>query len=187
MNVMKNIVKRKYYCGDFFEGKFHGNGILYYNQDGRYYIGEFRKNLRHGKGKYYENNRLMYDGEFKEDEYDGKGKLNYVTGGSFEGEFTKGKRIGEGNEIDIYGKKVGKDRYQNSQPLSSRNLNNLNNTINALFSFGNEILRKFNVSINFTCQNCGCSTEDHYLIGNSIWECRVCYRRCKNNILNNFK
>ena len=129
----------------------------------------------------------MYDGEFKEDEYDGKGKLNYVTGGSFEGEFTKGKRIGEGNEIDIYGKRVGKDRYQNSQPLSSRNLNNLNNTINSLFSFGNEILRKFNVSINFTCQNCGCSTEDHYLIGNSIWECRVCYSRCKNNILNNFK
>ena len=52
-----------------------------------------------------------------------------------------GKRIGEGNEIDIYGKKVGKDRYQNSQPLSSRNLNNLNNTINSLFSFGNEILK----------------------------------------------
>ena len=187
LNEMKNNNKRKYYCGDFSEGKFHGNGILYYNQDGRYYIGEFRKNLRHGKGKYYENNRLMYEGEFKEDEYDGKGKLNYVTGGSFEGEFTKGKRIGEGNEIDIYGKRVGKDRYQNSQPLSSRNLNNLNNTINALFSFGNEILRKFNVSINFTCQNCGCSTEDHYLIGNSIWECRVCYSRCKNNILNNFK
>ena len=32
----------------------------------------------------------------------------------------------------------------------------------------NEILRKFNASVNFTCQNCGCSTEDHYLIGNNI-------------------
>ena len=37
------------YVGDFFNGLFEGNGILYLNNQDKY-IGEFKNNFKNGKG-----------------------------------------------------------------------------------------------------------------------------------------
>ena len=50
------------YEGDFVNGKYEGNGKEIYGE-GFYYIGQFKNNLRNGKGKiYYPNGNIMYEG-----------------------------------------------------------------------------------------------------------------------------
>jgi hypothetical protein len=92
--------KEKYkiiYYGDFVEGKFQGNGILFYNYKKKtYYEGEFKDNKRHGNGKYYVNNKLKYEGEFKDDKYNGLGTIYYQDVSYYKGGFTNGKKTGHG-------------------------------------------------------------------------------------------
>ena len=50
----------------------------YIDADGNYYIGEFKKGLKHGKGVEYDrNNNLRYEGDFINGKYEGNGKLIY--------------------------------------------------------------------------------------------------------------
>lgn len=59
----------KYY-GTFFNGKYHGNGKLVY-ENGDYYIGQFRNGLIHGEGKeYYFDGNILYDGDWTNNEYE---------------------------------------------------------------------------------------------------------------------
>ena len=68
---------------------------------------------------------------------------------------------------------------------SNCNINELNNNLNTLFSCGRGILQMFGMNTNFICNNCKCDTDDHYLIGDSVWKCRRCNKKCKNNCLQN--
>ena len=179
------------YSGVFVDGKYEGNGLLYYDfKKKSYYEGEFQNGKRHGKGKYYYNNKLVYEGEFKEDKYHGKGKIYYEDGRTYEGEFTNGVRNGEGVEYASNKKIIDEGEFENGiAPIhtiinripSDCNINNMNDTLNELFSCGRGILRIFGMDTNFQCGNCGCPTDFHFLIGNSIWECHKCNSKCKNN------
>ena len=47
-------------------------------ENGEYYIGQFKNNLRNGKGtEYYSNGKIKYEGDFVNDEYEGNGKYIY--------------------------------------------------------------------------------------------------------------
>ena len=187
LKTIKNtkIEKYKIYCGEFNKGKYYGYGILYYNEiETDFYKGQFKDNLRNGKGKYYENNKLVYEGDFKDDTYDGKGKLYNENGNYYEGEFTKGKKNGDGKEYDNKGNIVGEDEYKNNEPVS---IANLEDTVMRVLSFGNEFLKSIGLSPNYTCENCGCSTDDHYLIEKNIWECKKCKEKCVNVLMENLK
>ena len=179
------IEKYKIYCGEFNKGKYYGYGILYYNEiETDFYKGQFKDNLRNGKGKYYENNKLVYEGDFKDDTYDGKGKLYNENGNYYEGGFTEGKKNGDGKEYDNKGNIVGEDEYKNNEPVS---IANLEDTVMRVLSFGNEFLKSIGLSPNYTCENCGCSTDDHYLIEKNIWECKKCKEKCVNVLMENLK
>ena len=94
------------YEGDFVNDKFEGNGKLI-NDDGRYYIGQFKGGKKHGKGKIYKNNKLMYEGDFVNDKPDGNGKHIYDNGDYYIGQFKQAKRHGKGklytnNDVLIY-------------------------------------------------------------------------------------
>ena len=56
-----------------------------------------------------------------------------------------------------------------------------------VLSFGNEFLKSIGLSPNYTCENCGCSTDDHYLIEKNIWECKKCKEKCVNVLMENLK
>ena len=65
------------YEGDFINDKAEGNG-KYIKEDGNYYIGELKNNLKHGKGKlYYKNGNIKYEGDFINDKFAGNGKFYY--------------------------------------------------------------------------------------------------------------
>ena len=59
--------------------------IKKYN-NGDKYIGEWKNDLKDGKGIYYYNNGDKYDGEYKTDLKDGKGIFYCNDGDKFEGE-----------------------------------------------------------------------------------------------------
>ena len=140
-----NKYKIKYY-GDFVDGNFDGNGKIYYKyREISYYEGEFKDNKRHGYGKYYYKDKLKYEGEFKNDEYDGKGKIYYKDGSYYEGGFANGKKNGEGKIYDKTNHIIEESEFENNiAPINGMinqftrkgNLNELNNTLNEIFSHG---------------------------------------------------
>ena len=88
------------YEGDFINGDGEGNGKLIF-PSGNYYIGEFHKNERHGKGIMFSSeNKIIYDGNFENDGYNGEGKLLINNDNYYDGIFKDGKRNGHGVIFD---------------------------------------------------------------------------------------
>ena len=184
--MIKNQIneKNKFYFGNFQDGKYNGNGILYYNEEKtNFYIGEFKNNLRNGKGKYYENKKLIYEGEFKDDLYDGKGKIYYKDGTVYEGEFIKNKASGKGNKIE----KTEKNKPSPGQKiLGVKTTQKLNNALNNLLGKLQNLNNKFGCFFNEQCRYCNHSINDHNEAGASIWECKICGAKCENDIIGSF-
>jgi hypothetical protein len=65
------------------------------NHRGDFYVGEFKKGRRHGKGKLLKANGYCYDGEFAEGHENGYG-LMMSRNKIFEGYFEAGKFHGQG-------------------------------------------------------------------------------------------
>ena len=62
-----------YYYGPFVSNKREGiDGIMRY-EDGTIYIGEFKNDMRHGKGSLRFPNKDRYEGNWIEDNKDGEG------------------------------------------------------------------------------------------------------------------
>ncbi len=73
-----------------------GKGKQYYTKGevaGTIYKGQFKNNLKNGKGtmKYYDGS--FYSGEWKDDEYHAKGTLKEIDGQIFKGKWNKGEFI----------------------------------------------------------------------------------------------
>ena len=78
-NIINDIIiyNKEQYEGEYVDDKFEGKGKYTY-EDGRYYIGEWKKGLRNGKGTmYYKNGSIQYIGEFKKGLFNGKGIIYY--------------------------------------------------------------------------------------------------------------
>ena len=73
---------------------FISNGTKHY-ESGEY-SGEFKNNLRDGKGTFLFNSGNKYEGEFKNDKMEGKGIFYYTNGDRYEGEVKNNMREGKG-------------------------------------------------------------------------------------------
>ena len=76
------------YVGDFYKGKFHGQGT--FTKDGRKYVGQYKDHKRHGQGTYTFANGDKYVGEWKKHKYEGLGTYIYANGDIYVGEWKKG-------------------------------------------------------------------------------------------------
>ena len=73
---------------------------MYTYKDGSKYEGQWRKNKRDGKGIYkWKGGFANYIGEFKKDKKHGYGKMSYGDGASYTGAWFDDKRNGDGHMI----------------------------------------------------------------------------------------
>lgn len=100
------------YIGDFENNQFNGNGTIHYNivdfldDDGEImeefsgeylaYEGEWKNNVKHGKGELTFLDGTTYIGDFQFDEIHGNGKIFYQNGDYYIGEFKLGLQHGKG-------------------------------------------------------------------------------------------
>ncbi len=87
------------YEGDFVNGVIEGYGIKTNINTGETYEGEFKNNLRCGRGK-YTNKGMKYDGDFEDDKFTGQGVLE-KDGFVFSGRFIDGILNGPGEITGI--------------------------------------------------------------------------------------
>ena len=90
------------YIGEFYNGKFHGQGI--FTEAGRKYIGQYKNHKRHGLGTYTYANGDIYVGEWINHKYAGHGTYTYANGDIYVGEWKQGLRHGKGTFTHINGK-----------------------------------------------------------------------------------
>ena len=81
--------KGEKYVGEFYKGKFHGEGI--FTKDGRKYVGQYKNHKRHGQGTYTYANGDKYVGEWIKHKYGKQGTYTYANGDKYVGEWKKNK------------------------------------------------------------------------------------------------
>jgi hypothetical protein len=83
------------YNGSFFNGKYHGNGMIAYN-DSSQYNGEWVLGRKQGMGRWTNKDGDAFKGEFFNDLFHGQGQLSLENGDIYSGVFVNGKIHGKG-------------------------------------------------------------------------------------------
>ena len=107
-NDLEILLPEGRYVGKARNGIPNGKGELTYNEhDSRkYYRGDFKDGMRHGKGKLVFRNEAYYDGEWANDKYEGYGEESLPGGNLLEGYYTAGRLtsgrviFGDGREYE---------------------------------------------------------------------------------------
>ncbi len=83
------------YVGKFKDGKFDGQGTMYYVSGG-YYKGNFLAGMRHGQGIYMWSDNSKYVGNWKNNQKHGVGAMHYQNRSRYEGQWYQDQRHGQG-------------------------------------------------------------------------------------------
>ena len=94
------VVKTKIYNDGKYVGEFkndmrEGRGIMYWF-DGVRYEGSWKNDQTEGKGIIFYTDGARYEGDFKADKMEGRGIMYLANGSRYEGEFKDGKMEGKG-------------------------------------------------------------------------------------------
>ncbi len=99
------------YTGMKAAGKIEGGGRAVY-EDGRIYIGDFRKGVKEGEGTCQWPNGRRYEGSWLDDKMDGTGTMTWKNGDKYEGGFKNGNMEGEGVLSYARGDALGREKYK---------------------------------------------------------------------------
>lgn len=83
------------YVGKFKNGKFDGQGTMYYASGG-YYKGDFVAGMRDGRGTYIWSDNSKYVGNWKNNQKHGVGSMHYQNKSRYEGQWYQDQRHGNG-------------------------------------------------------------------------------------------
>lgn len=106
-----------YYLGEVKDDKANGGGIGIWTSTGSIYRGEWKDNLRHGKGSFEWAEGERYVGEFIEDEREGKGTYYWPSGERYEGEWENSMRNGYGILYDPDGNIQIEGEWKDDKPV----------------------------------------------------------------------
>ena len=95
LNIEKIFVYLKQEYKPYIKCKNDRYGKMIY-ENGEYYIGEFKRGLRHGKGLLCYKNKSKYIGDWINDKVEGNGKNIDVNGNYYIGEWKNGSKHGKG-------------------------------------------------------------------------------------------
>jgi len=104
------------YQGDNVSGKRHGYGKCTWSSgeyEGRVYVGQWRNDLREGRGVCSWADGAVYEGEWKRDKKDGKGRMRFSDGVLFVGEWKNNAKHGHGVMTDSDGNVIQSGRWEN--------------------------------------------------------------------------
>lgn len=114
------------------------------------YVGEWKKDKRHGKGIMTYASGAIYEGEFKDGKISGSGRLTHANGEEYTGDFKDGKRSGygvhkwmsgaiyKGHWLNDERSGKGTEKFSNGDKYKGHWLNDLRNGEGAhTFSNGN--------------------------------------------------
>ncbi|MFZ6751098.1 energy transducer TonB [Undibacterium sp. Ren11W] len=108
------------YVGSFKNGQRSGLGLLKYSDGAKYtgaqYEGEFKLDLKEGRGIFVDTVGTRYEGEWKAGYYDGVGSIIYAQGGRYDGQWKAGKYDGKGIVVYPGGRRV-EGEFKNGAPL----------------------------------------------------------------------
>lgn len=102
------------YVGKFKNGKFDGQGTMYYASGG-YYKGNFLEGMREGRGTYIWSDNSKYIGTWKKNQKHGVGSMHYQNKSRYEGQWYQDQRHGEGSMYYPNGEHYIGDWSYNSQ------------------------------------------------------------------------
>jgi hypothetical protein len=88
--------KTSFYEGEYKHNVREGKGLVRFS-DGRTYEGEFWKNVEHGKGKEFYPDGSVFEGSFKNGKREGLGTFTFYYGISYKGVFKNDRIEGMGN------------------------------------------------------------------------------------------
>ena len=109
INITEKDMRKKRNNGKYINGR-------YIWEDGKYYIGEFKNNLPHGRGKkFYMNENNLYEGDFINGQFEGNGKYTYDDGNYYIGQFKNGLRDGKGKKYGKNGKLIFEGDFINDK------------------------------------------------------------------------
>ena len=123
------------YEGEFVNDMKHGNGKIFYNNNGDYYEGQFSNGLITGKGFYKWKNQHTYLGDFVCGKMHGKGLYKWTDGNQYEGEYINNIKEGQG-EFKWNDGKIYKGSFENGKPHGKGLLTIKGITFDAIFDNG---------------------------------------------------
>ena len=123
------------YEGEFVNDMKHGNGKIFYYNNGDYYEGQFYNGLITGKGFYKWKNQHTYFGDFVCGKMHGKGLYKWTDGNQYEGEYINNIKEGQG-EFKWNDGKIYKGRFENGKPHGKGLLTIKGITFDAIFDNG---------------------------------------------------
>lgn len=112
----KGIEKNKNYTylGSFKDDLRHGKGKIIFNEGEEYYEGEFTNGKMTGYGFYKWSNNNTYKGQFLDGNLHGKGIFKWNDGNEYEGDYVNNIKEGQGEYRCKNGKKY-KGPYKNGK------------------------------------------------------------------------
>ena len=99
--LQKNLVDKlpwkggAVYTGEWKNDLKNGKGTMVWDDKSKY-EGDWKDGMRHGKGTFYYTNGDKYVGDWKDDVQDGKGIYYFQNGERYEGDYANGERTGRG-------------------------------------------------------------------------------------------
>jgi len=139
-NILTEKVINK---GEFKNDLKHGKGIEY-SLDGSEYSGSFINNIREGLGILKYSNGTVYEGNFRQGEIQGHGKLIWSKDKYYSGEFSEGKLNGLGTFIQ--NKILFRGYYNNNKKDGLGHIIYLENNLNIVGTFKDDILNGYAIS-----------------------------------------